>query len=74
MQHLIFTIVFLYKNILLEDGATKVFVNTKGVKGNISPELRDVMNLFNNHPVKREFVKKLGDEVERIKQNKEWGC
>lgn len=60
-------------DVTLDDGTAKVFVNTKGTAGDISPELQDVMDLFNGHPAKGGFAMELEDEVRNVKQNKVWG-
>lgn len=61
------------KNVLLDDGTARVFVNTKSTAKDISKELQDVMSLFNGCPAEGGLAKELEDEVWRVKQNKKWG-
>ena len=60
------------KDVTLDDGTAKVFVNTKGSARDISPELQDVLDYFNGLPARGGFARELEDEVWRVKQNKEW--
>lgn len=57
---------------MLDDGITRVFVNTKGTVNDIRPALQDVMDYFNGQPAKGEFAKEMEKEVDKVKRNKKW--
>lgn len=51
------------KDIELKDGATKVFLNTKGHKGEINPQLANVLNYIVTKEPNDEYTKGLHDDV-----------
>jgi predicted transposase/invertase (TIGR01784 family) len=59
-------------SILLEDKTTKIFFNTKGVHGNISKELKSFFDYVEGNKCEAAFVKKLEQEIDKIKENDEW--
>lgn len=60
------------KNLLLEDGTQKVFVNTKGNKEEISEELRNFLDYLENACVKDWFTQRLDEEVCVARTNEDW--
>jgi len=56
----------------LNDGARKVFFNTKGYQGEINPEAKAILDLIEGIVNDDSFIKELAAEVERIKNNEEW--
>ena len=55
--------------LLLGDEAVKVIVNTKGHKGDISRELRELLQYLNTEEVTGEYSRELGDAVKAVKEN-----
>lgn len=58
--------------ITLNDQTTKIFFNTKGMKGSISKEAKQILELIGGNAPEDDFTKKLAAEVQKIKENKEW--
>ena len=56
-------------NLLLNDGATKVFLNTKGTVGDVPPDLKAFLDYVDCGVVSGKFVKKLDAAVKSIKRN-----
>ena len=56
----------------LGDGVTKMFFNTKGMKGSISDAAKNFLNFIESNEAVDDFTKRLKDKVDRIKENKEW--
>ena len=59
-------------DVLLEDGTAKIFFNTDGTKGNISEDTKNILKFIANNTAEDDFTKKLEQEVQKIKENKEW--
>ena len=61
-------------NIPLEDGATKVFLNAKGVIGDISPELKEFLDYVAGKEKEdpSELITKIKGALNHAKQNREW--
>ena len=60
------------KKLILNDKSYKVFFNTKGTKGRISKAAKNILKLIENNTTEDNFTKKLAQEVQKIKENKEW--
>ena len=58
--------------IFLEDGTSKIFFNTAGTKGNISEDAKNILRFIENNTAEDSFTEKLAQEVQKIKENKEW--
>lgn len=58
--------------IFLGDEATKIVLNAKGTKGDISKELKDTLDFIAGKAPQSEYAKDLQAAVEEVKQNKEW--
>lgn len=56
-------------SLFLEDGATKIFLATKGTLNDISPELKNFLNYIDNGIVSGTFVKQLDYAVNIVKAN-----
>ena len=56
----------------LEDGTHKIFFNTKGIHGEISDEIRDFLRYVDGNESDNAFVKRLAEEVLKVKNNDEW--
>ena len=53
----------------LHDGATKIFLNTKGTYGDITPELKTFLDYVDSGIVVGDFVSELANAVDSIKRN-----
>ena len=58
---------------LFGDDAVKVVVNTKGTKGDISPELKEAIIYLDREEVTGPYSKELDDAVNELKSNEERG-
>lgn len=58
--------------VILNDGAKKVFLNADGKNGIISRELKEFLDYVAGKPSEAVFVKKLEYAVEKAKKNREW--
>lgn len=58
--------------LVLTDETYKVFFNTKGTKGNISQETKNILKFIESNTVEDDFTERLAQEVQKIKENKEW--
>ncbi len=58
--------------IMLNDGAKKVFLNADGKNGTVSEELKAFLDYVAGKPSEDTFVKKLECAVEKARQNREW--
>lgn len=58
--------------LLLDDGTTKIFFNTVGTKGDISPDARAILKFIESNVAEDDFTERLAKEVQKVKQNKEW--
>ena len=56
-------------SLFLEDGATKIFLSTKGTLNDISTDLKNFLNYIDNGIISGTFVKKLDDAVNIVKAN-----
>lgn len=59
-------------DIFLEDGTAKIFFNTDGTEGNISEDTKNILKFIANNTAEDDFTEKLAQEVQKIKENKEW--
>jgi len=59
--------------LLFGDDAIKVVVNTKGTKGEISPELKEAIIYLDREEVTGPYSKELDDAVNELKSNEERG-
>lgn len=60
------------RSLTLDDGTTKVFFNTKGVKGRIHSSLRAFLDFIDSSKAEDDFTRRMEQEVKKIKENKEW--
>ncbi len=58
--------------VILNDGAKKVFLNADGKNGTVSEELKAFLDYVAGRPSEDTFVKKLKHAVEQAKENREW--
>ena len=58
--------------VILNDGAKKVFLNADGKNGIVSKELKVFLDYVAGRPSEDTFVKKLKHAVEKAKKNREW--
>ena len=58
--------------VILNDGAKKIFLNADGKNGVISKELKEFLDYVAGKPSEAIFVKKLEYAVEKAKKNREW--
>ena len=59
-------------NVYLNHETYKIFFTTKGKKGNISQEAKNVLKFIANDTAEDNFTEKLAQEMQKIKKNKEW--
>lgn len=57
----------------LGDGTAKVFINTSGTEGDISPELKNVFDYLNTGIVRDEYTDELNRAVYDARIHEEWG-
>ena len=58
--------------VLLNDGAKKIFLNADGKNGTVSEKLKTFLDYVAGRPSEDKFVKKLNDAVEKAKKNRKW--
>lgn len=58
--------------VMMNDGAKKIFLNADGKNGTVSKELRAFLDYAAGKPADDMFVKKLRYAVEKAKKNREW--
>ena len=56
----------------LNDGTVKIFFNTAGTKGRITKSTQNNLKFIENNTAGDDFTQKLAQEVQKIKENKEW--
>ena len=59
-------------DLALEDGTTKIFLNSKGTIGKISEDARSFLSYLEGQKSNNQFVKLLEKEVSKVKSNKKW--
>ena len=57
-------------NIQLNDGATKIFLSTKGIADDVSPDLKAFLDYVDNGIVSSDFVLELDRAVQLVKSNR----
>lgn len=60
------------KELELGDDTVKIFLNTKGTKGNVSPELIQLLKYIDSNIPEGKLACDIEKEVRRIKNNKAW--
>ncbi len=60
------------KSIVLEDGATKIFLNAVGTLDDVSEKLKAFLNYEVGIRSEDDFVKKLEEAVKEARKNREW--
>ena len=56
----------------MDDGVTKIFLNAKGTRGRVHPDIQDFFNyMLGSHP-KSGMTKRMHDELTRVKNSEEW--
>lgn len=60
------------KDLMLNDGETTIFLNTRGTKDDISPKLRAFLEFVEGKSSGDEFVKRLEHRFFEAKQNRYW--
>ena len=48
------------------------FFNTTGTKGNLNKQAVNVLKFIEDNTIEDDFTKRLAQEVQKIKENKEW--
>ena len=59
-------------DLVLENDATKIFINTKGIQDDISDEFKEMIKVFNGEDGQSEYDRKLMHNVDEIRLNKKW--
>ena len=60
------------KDLLLGDEASKVFINSKGVRENISADMKAFLDFLEDREADSHLTKRLQKEVENARQQEEW--
>ena len=60
------------KDLELKDGTTKIFLNARGVKDDVSPELKAFLDYVAGISSEDAYVQKLAEAVEKSKIKREW--
>ena len=55
----------------LGDGATKIFLNAKGLRGRVDSDLEDFLKFVDGQKAQSEFAQEMEQEVERVKRQDE---
>jgi len=61
------------ENIALNDGAKKIFLNTKGKLGVVDEDIDNFLEYVEKNKINGDFVKNIADVVEKVKEHKELG-
>ena len=56
-------------NLLLNDGATKIFLNTKGTTDDVAPDIKAFLSYVDSGDISGKFVAELDAAVDRVKTN-----
>lgn len=59
-------------DIIMKDEATVILLNTKGTKGEISAELKELLAYFDSGIPQSEYTKALNDEVDMFNADEKW--
>ncbi len=59
-------------DIVLEDDATIILLNTKGTNGFISPELKELLEYFDGGAPQNDYTKALDEQVEMYNADEKW--
>ena len=54
-------------NLLLNDGATKIFLNTKGTNDDVAPDIKAFLSYVDSGDISGKFVEELDAAVDRVK-------
>ena len=60
------------KDIVLEDGTTKIFLNTAGDRNDVSNELRVFLEYVSGKKSDDSFIRELEEAVEEARKNRKW--
>ena len=60
------------KNVSLQDGTTKIFLNAKGTMDDVSPELKAFLDYVAGKKPADPFVDELEEAVKNARKNREW--
>jgi len=61
------------KNLDLNDGSEKIFLNTKGTKGKVDEDIDNFLKYVDENKINGDFVKNIADVVAKVKEHKELG-
>lgn len=60
------------EGLLLNDGRTILFFNTKADKINVTEDVAEFLNYIESNKVSGEYSNRLNEEVSKVRMNKEW--
>lgn len=60
------------KDFVLQDGAARIFFNTKGNMENASEKVKNLLRYMETKRVTDDFTRTLDEEVENVKRNEKW--
>ena len=60
------------EDLSLDDGSTKIFLNTKGSVGDISQELKNLLSYFDGNSAKGSLALNIDEEVHKVRNNVQW--
>ena len=70
---------YTFRNVCIEDStlelndeATKIFLNSKGDSGDVSPDIKAFLQYVEGVLTENTFVQEINSEVAHVKNNKEW--
>lgn len=58
--------------LLLGDGATKIFINTKGTQDDITPEMKNLLDYIDGKKPEDDYTKELEEAVKTVRNNEKW--
>ncbi len=59
-------------SLTLADGSTRVFINTEGIEGEISPELKSLLNYMNGANAETDFTRRIDRAVQDAQDEALW--
>lgn len=56
-----------------EDGTTKIILNTKGTRDDVTSEMKRLLNFIDGREPEDDFTRELDKEVQSVRKNEKWG-
>ncbi|MCM1100700.1 MAG: Rpn family recombination-promoting nuclease/putative transposase [Clostridium sp.] len=61
-----------HPNLRLGDDAVKIFLNTKGIIDDITPEMKKVLDFIDGRAASDDYTIALAEEIESVRKNEKW--